>query len=346
MIGRAEISRAGLDFIKKFEGFTPVARQLPDGRWLIGYGHLRTAAEGSRVTPEEAEDLLRQDLSLVCDTLAATCRRDLVQAQTDALISFIFHISPGQFRDSEVLRRLNSGDDAGAAIAMISWRGARVDGRVSGSDAIARRRIAEAAAFLSASGYGEGDASRALIVEALGGRGQTSIEERMPPPISRLSELGQVDVAASVAKAVREAAGEDRRGPAPLAAVIDENEIASRLERILGRTNRPYGRAFEPEKRPDASAPAPGAGRLIIDDLAPPHIVPQAGRKPHEMLMLAQPLGIMAIASLASLGVAMLGSVSFLALPEGAASVLLALSGALGTASAYFLATRANAGEN
>jgi len=36
---RAQVSRAAIALIKRFEGFRDKAAQMPDGRWTLGYGH-------------------------------------------------------------------------------------------------------------------------------------------------------------------------------------------------------------------------------------------------------------------------------------------------------------------
>lgn len=50
------ISKAGLDLIKEFEGLRLSAYQDSVGVWTIGYGHTRTAKRGMSITvPVEPE---------------------------------------------------------------------------------------------------------------------------------------------------------------------------------------------------------------------------------------------------------------------------------------------------
>ena len=72
----------------------------------------------------------------------------LMQGQFDALVSLAFNISLGQFRDSDIVRHLNSGDYLAAANGFDLWRKARLHGRVMVVDALVRRRAAEKAMFL------------------------------------------------------------------------------------------------------------------------------------------------------------------------------------------------------
>ena len=51
-------TKTGLEFIKRFEGFRARAFRLPDGRWTIGHGHVRSAREGVMISRDDAEALL------------------------------------------------------------------------------------------------------------------------------------------------------------------------------------------------------------------------------------------------------------------------------------------------
>ncbi|MEM6627059.1 MAG: lysozyme [Pseudomonadota bacterium] len=148
MTSPMRISRKGLELIKSFEGFRPRAARLADGRWTIGYGHVRSARKGAQVSKRDAEHLLRYDLQRIEAAVTEWTLTPLNQNEFDALVSLVFNISPGQFRDSEVVRRLNAGDHIAAANAFDAWRRARVNGRLIVVDALVRRRTAEKALFL------------------------------------------------------------------------------------------------------------------------------------------------------------------------------------------------------
>ena len=148
MAGRLRTSPAGLQLIKSFEGFRESATQLPAGRWTIGYGHVRTAREGLTISEKDAEDLLVYDLKPAEDAIASMVFAPLLQNQFDALVSLVFNITVAQFRDSDILRHLNSGDQLAAANGFDVWRRARLNGRVIVVDALVRRRAAEKSMFL------------------------------------------------------------------------------------------------------------------------------------------------------------------------------------------------------
>lgn len=111
-----------IDKIKKHEALRLTA-YLPtkDDVWTIGWGHTKTARQGMVITETQAEDLLRQDLAWVEDTIKRLVKVPLEQNQFDALASLIFNIGGAAFAKSTVLRKLNEGDYKGAADAFLMW---------------------------------------------------------------------------------------------------------------------------------------------------------------------------------------------------------------------------------
>ncbi|MET0547243.1 MAG: lysozyme [Caulobacterales bacterium] len=142
------ISREGLDLLKSFEGFRPRAVPISGGRFLVGYGHTRYARAGTKVTPEEAELLLRHDLVPVVNELNTRIYAPLSQNQFDALALFAFNVGIDAFRDSQISAHLNAGEPLAAARRMEQWRTAMIDGRPVVVDALVRRRAGELDLFL------------------------------------------------------------------------------------------------------------------------------------------------------------------------------------------------------
>ncbi|MDO9607542.1 MAG: glycoside hydrolase family protein [Brevundimonas sp.] len=137
-----KISREGVILIKSFEGFRPRAVQRADGRWMIGYGHTRSAREGLSVSESDAELLLQYDLIPVVRAIASV-QAPLNQHQFDALASFAFSVGVDRFTTSDVLARLNAGASDEAAEALLAWTD---DNAVV---APPRRRAAERALFVA-----------------------------------------------------------------------------------------------------------------------------------------------------------------------------------------------------
>lgn len=149
---RQRVSRSGLELIKSFEGLRRKSARLPGGRYVVGYGHIRSAREGVEVSEADAEALLRYDLLPIEAAVNEWAFAPLTQNQFDALVSFAFNIGVKTFRRSDVLRRINEGAYLQAAGALEMWRRAELDGEGVIVDALVRRRAAEKALFLTPPG--------------------------------------------------------------------------------------------------------------------------------------------------------------------------------------------------
>jgi lysozyme len=146
-------SQAGLDLIKAFEGFRARSELLPNGRWMVGYGHVRRAKKGVRVNKTEAEAILREyDLPPIERFVMRCILAPITQNEFDALVSLAFNIGPKAFSGSDVVAGMNAGNRLEAAAAFDLWRRAKIGGRVQIVDALVRRRAAEKALFLNAPG--------------------------------------------------------------------------------------------------------------------------------------------------------------------------------------------------
>ena len=146
---RMRISRAGIELIKSFEGFSSRTVRVDDEHWVIGFGHLRKSKDPYRITRNEAEQVLREyDLPPFEALVLDHSYTPLHQGAFDALVSFAFNIGEEAFLKSDVLALLNAGETIAAAEAMGAWRKAKVGGRTMILDALVRRRAAEKALFL------------------------------------------------------------------------------------------------------------------------------------------------------------------------------------------------------
>lgn len=154
MASHMRTARAGLEIIKAFEGFRPRYQRLPNGRWIVGYGHMRNDREGVRISEAEAESILREyDLPPVEQLVTDCVMAPLNQNEFDALVSLAFNLGRKAFANSEVVSALNAGNRIDAANAIEAWQFARIAGKMQVVDALVRRRAAEKALFLKAPGY-------------------------------------------------------------------------------------------------------------------------------------------------------------------------------------------------
>ena len=168
----ARLSRAGGEFIARFEGFRPEPYNDADNppNATIGFGHMLhkgpvTAADKARyprgMSRDDALALLESDAASCAAAVHQHVRPSLDQAQVDALVSFAFNVGVGGFESSTLLKDINSGhmvkdlhasDDAARHAAQNAIRSAFLmwdRGNNQVLPGLEKRRTAEAHLFMT-----------------------------------------------------------------------------------------------------------------------------------------------------------------------------------------------------
>lgn len=243
---RQQVSRPAIELIKRFEGYRRSAAQLADGRWTVGYGHVKFAKEGVELPEKDAEALLIYDLIAVTSAVSDLVFTPLTQNQYDALVSFVFNIGIENFKGSAVLRRVNEGDLLKAAFAIETWRRADFEGESIVVDALVRRRAAEKSLFLTPqSGFVAAPSSVLQPVIDL----QVSPFPPAEPPRRLISPLGGESVQPFEDIVAAQAEAASAPFPRTIAATVDS--LTDRLRDLV----------------PDIEPIAPSAvDRLVLDE--------------------------------------------------------------------------------
>jgi lysozyme len=130
--------------IKQWEGFRAEAYLCTGNKWTIGYGHTATAMgyrdRGERITQDQAEILLTQDLAWAEAAIAGLVKVPLTDNQFGALVSWVFTIGETAARRSTLVRKLNAGDYDAVPAELVKWN--RSSGQVTAG--LVNRRAAEA----------------------------------------------------------------------------------------------------------------------------------------------------------------------------------------------------------
>jgi GH24 family phage-related lysozyme (muramidase) len=141
------VTQVGLDFIKRFEGFSPTIYICPAGWPTIGYGHVVHDGERDRFADEigkdEAEDLLRRDMGVAERGVLRLISVPLTDGQFDALLSFTYNLGSGALQRSTLRRKVNCEEHAAVPVEFRKWvwaGGRKLRGLI-------RRREAEAAHY-------------------------------------------------------------------------------------------------------------------------------------------------------------------------------------------------------
>ena len=111
--------------------------------WTIGYGHTKTAKKGMRITPDQAELLLKDELAEYEGYINRYVTVDLRQCEFDALVSWVYNLGPSNLQSSTMLKVLNAGKYNEVPYQMKRWN--RAGGKVL--KGLTRRRADEARLF-------------------------------------------------------------------------------------------------------------------------------------------------------------------------------------------------------
>ncbi len=182
-------SDKGIALIKAHEGLRLNAYLCPANVWTIGFGHTSAAgapsvAKGMKITREEADAILRQDLRAFEQGVTRRVKVGLSQSQFDALVSFAFNVGLGAFERSTLLRKLNAGRYGDVPAELMKWTkggGRELPGLVN-------RRREEAGLW------------RSVDVGAIGGRGTVGeVDAPALPKSMAQSKTGNAAIFAGMA---------------------------------------------------------------------------------------------------------------------------------------------------
>ncbi|EAA9303396.1 lysozyme [Salmonella enterica] len=145
-----KISNNGINIIKSSEVCRLRAYKNIAGKWAIGYGWTHPVdgvciQYGMIIAQETADRLLKTELVARENDVRKLVKTQLSQGQFDALVSFAYSLGSSVLSTSLLLRKLNSGDYAGAADEFLRWN--NIDGKVQSR--LIRRRKEERVLFLS-----------------------------------------------------------------------------------------------------------------------------------------------------------------------------------------------------
>jgi lysozyme len=120
------LSSKGFNVLHEREGLRLEAYLDSTGVLTIGLGHTSAAGppevfQGMTITEAEAETIFRNDSKRFRDEVIDSVEAKLNQHQFDACCSFLYNVGSTNFLSSTFLERLNNGDMAGAAEALLWW---------------------------------------------------------------------------------------------------------------------------------------------------------------------------------------------------------------------------------
>lgn len=146
-----------LALIKESEGLRLEAYQDSGGIWTIAYGIVYypygskvKVLEGDTCTPEQADEWLLANVQKTAERVHDLCYPvELTENQFNAVVSFVYNIGVGSFKESTMLKMIHARDTVKEAkdIAAEFLRWTKINGKES--KGLKNRREKERALFLS-----------------------------------------------------------------------------------------------------------------------------------------------------------------------------------------------------
>jgi lysozyme len=118
-----KFSAAGMELLKKSEGFRNRVYRDVAGIPTIGYGHrlLHSDSFPNGIDEPQAANLLACDVRDAEQAVQRMVKVPLTQGQFDALVDFTFNMGAGRLASSTLLKSLNAGRYDDAAEQLLRW---------------------------------------------------------------------------------------------------------------------------------------------------------------------------------------------------------------------------------
>ena len=113
-------SPSGYALTKEFEGCRLTAYRDGGGVLTNGYGNTHHVMPG-QITQAQADADLEANIQDSVDSVNDLVKVHLTQGQFNSLVDFSFNLGSGALENSTLLRLLNAGDYAGAALQFLRW---------------------------------------------------------------------------------------------------------------------------------------------------------------------------------------------------------------------------------
>ena len=118
-----KFSAAGMELLKRSEGFSNRVYMDVAGLPTIGYGHqlLHSNSFPNGINEQQATNLLACDVRNAERAVERLVRVPLTQSQFDALVDFTFNLGASRLAGSSLLQQFNKGRYDDAAEQLLLW---------------------------------------------------------------------------------------------------------------------------------------------------------------------------------------------------------------------------------
>jgi lysozyme len=137
------LTKQAFNYLTELEDFRAEVYTDSGGVMTIGYGHTRSAIMPSKVSLDEAEELLQQDLEYFIDKVNELVKVPLNENQYSALVLFMFNVGEGAFKRSTMLKLINKHEFSAAGKEFHKWDKATIKGLKKRLAGLTKRRAME-----------------------------------------------------------------------------------------------------------------------------------------------------------------------------------------------------------
>lgn len=117
----AALVLAGAGTVSYYEGVSNKAYLDPVGIWTICYGETKGVNKVDYKTDEECLDSLAEELTEHHKKMVMYIKTPISEKEEAAYLSFTYNVGVGALSKSTLLKKLNSGDRAGACNQLLRW---------------------------------------------------------------------------------------------------------------------------------------------------------------------------------------------------------------------------------
>jgi len=117
----ANVSDAGTNLIKRFEGCRLTAYRCSAGVLTIGWGSTQDVQENMTITQAEADERLERDIAKARASVLRLITEPLNQNQLAALTSFVFNLGGGALQRSTLRQIINRGEHDRVPDELMKW---------------------------------------------------------------------------------------------------------------------------------------------------------------------------------------------------------------------------------
>ena len=141
------LNQNGIDLIKGFEKLELASYQDQRGRWTVGYGDTGPdVGPGLVITPEQAEQRFQSKTQVFCHGIDALVPPTLTSNQYAAVCSLAYNIGLAELAGATLIQKLRL-NAATASDEFPKWDMVRIDGVLTKSGGLLKRRLAEQALY-------------------------------------------------------------------------------------------------------------------------------------------------------------------------------------------------------